>query len=88
VSASEPDLDGSETVDELLEERNRLWEELQRRRSMEAEAAYWRARAEDIEKSRWWKLGKPVRLAKKLRENPVTALEDLAHDLRVRRRGR
>jgi hypothetical protein len=88
VSASEPDLDRSETVDELLEERNRLWEELQRRRSMEAEAAYWRARAEDIEKSRWWKLGKPVRLAKKLRENPVTALEDLAHDLRVRRRGR
>jgi hypothetical protein len=88
VSAAEPDLDRSQTVDELLEERNRLWEELQRRRSMEAEAAYWRARAEDIEKSRWWKLGKPVRLAKKLRENPVTALEDLAHDLRVRRRGR
>jgi hypothetical protein len=88
VSASQPDIDRSETVEELLEERNRLWAELQWRRSMEAEAAYWRARAEDIEKSRWWKAGKPVRLVKKLRENPVTALEDLAHDLRVRRRGR
>jgi hypothetical protein len=55
---------------------------------MEAEAAYWRARAEDIEQSRWWKAGKPLRLIKRLRRDPVTALENLAHDLRVRRRGR
>jgi hypothetical protein len=88
VSAPQPDIDRPEAVEELLEERNRLWAELQRRRSMEAEAAYWRARAEDIEQSRWWKAGKPLRLIKRLRRDPVTALENLAHDLRVRRRGR
>jgi hypothetical protein len=77
-----------EAYEELLEERNRLWEELQRRRSMEEEAAYWRQRAEDIEGSRWWRAGKPLRVAKRLRADPVGTLESIAHDLRLRRRER
>jgi hypothetical protein len=88
VSASQPDIERSETVEELLDERNRLWAELQRRRSMDEEAAYWRKRAEDIEESRWWRAGRPLRLAKRLKADPVGTLETLAHDLRLRRRGR
>jgi hypothetical protein len=86
VSASGPDIERSEAFEELLEERNRLWEELQRRRSMEEEAAYWRQRAEDLEGSRWWRAGFPLRVAKRLRSDPVGTLEGIAHDLRLRRR--
>jgi len=84
--SAQPDIERTESLEELLEERNRLWDELQKRRSMEEEAAYWRARAEDIERSRWWKAGKPLRLMKRLREDPVVALRNLTHDLSVRRR--
>jgi hypothetical protein len=73
---------------EALEERNRLWEELQRQRALEADLAYWRARAEDIERSRWWRLGKPLRLAKRLVANPADTLEELSYGIRDRRRGR
>jgi hypothetical protein len=73
---------------EALEERNRLWEELQRQRALEADLAYWRARAEDIERSRWWRLGKPLRLAKRLLANPADTLEELSYGIRDRRRGR
>jgi hypothetical protein len=73
---------------EALEERNRLWEELQRQRALEADLAYWRARAEDIERSSWWRLGKPLRLAKRLLANPADTLEDLSYGIRDRRRGR
>ena len=73
---------------EALEERNRLWEELQRQRALEADLAYWRARAEDIERSRWWRAGKPLRLAKRLLANPADTLEELSYGIRDRRRGR
>ena len=73
---------------EALEERNRLWEELQRQRALEADLAYWRARAEDIERSRWWRLGKPLRLAKRLLATPADTLEELSYGIRDRRRGR
>lgn len=73
---------------EALEERNRLWEELQRQRALEADLAYWRARAENIERSRWWRLGKPLRLAKRLLANPADTLEELSYGIRDRRRGR
>lgn len=81
---SEP---GQQAYDELLAERNRLWEELQRQRSLEQEAEYWRDYAAGIERSRWWKLGKPLRLAKRLRENPAQTLEEASYELRRRDRG-
>jgi hypothetical protein len=86
VSTPEQDIEQSEAFQELLDERNRLWAELQRRRSMEDEASYWRGRAEDIERSRWWRAGLPLRVAKRLRSDPVGTLESIAHDLRLRRR--
>jgi hypothetical protein len=54
------------SYEELLEERNRLWEELQRRNAMEEDLAYWRGRAADIERSRWWRAGEPLRELKRL----------------------
>lgn len=73
---------------EALEERNRLWGELQRKNAVEADLAYWRARASDVEQSRWWRLGKPLRLAKRLIANPADTLEELSYGIRDRRRGR
>jgi hypothetical protein len=78
----------AQALAEALEERNRLWEELQRQRALEADLAYWRARAENIERSRWWRLGKPLRLAKRLLANPADTLEELSYGIRDRRRGR
>jgi hypothetical protein len=66
-------------IREVLEERNRLWEELQRRASAEEELDYWRRRAHDIERSRWWRAGKPFRVAKRALRDPQAALEVLAH---------
>ena len=37
-----------EALAAALDERNRLWDELQRRNSTEADAEYWRTRAQDI----------------------------------------
>ena len=73
---------------EALEERNRLWEEVQRRREVEEDLAYWRARAQDIERSRWWRAGAPLRLAKRIMNDPPGTFEQLAYGLRERRRGR
>jgi hypothetical protein len=75
-------------LDELLKERSRLWEELQRRRAVEADLDYWRARARDIESSRWWRAGAPFRLAKRVLQDPSTTLEEIAFRLKERRRDR
>jgi hypothetical protein len=87
---STPQHDGqlSAAYEELLEERNRLWEELQECRSMEEEAVYWRQRAQDIEGSRWWRAGMPFRVAKRLKSDPAGTLSDIAHDLHFGRRDR
>jgi hypothetical protein len=84
--SAEPDREHAESSDDLLEERNRLWAELQERASMEEEAAFWRSRAEDIERSRWWRLGRPLRLVRRLRDDAPGTLDAIAHDLRLRRR--
>jgi hypothetical protein len=76
-----------EALAELTDERNRLWAELQSRNAMEADLDYWRGRASDIERSRWWKAGKPLRLMKSLRRNPAGVLEGQAAKIRRRRRG-
>jgi hypothetical protein len=76
-----------EALAEAIEERNRLWAELQRKNSVEADLEYWRRRATDLERSRWWRLGKPFRVMKKLRRDPAGMLEGRAHKIRKRRRG-
>jgi hypothetical protein len=72
-------------LEEALEERNRLWEELQQRESQEEDLAYWRDRAQDIERSRWWRAGRPLRLAKRAVRDPTAALEALARRLSPKR---
>jgi hypothetical protein len=84
--SAEPDREHRESFDAVLNERNRLWAELQERASMEEEAAFWRSRVEDIERSRWWRLGKPFRLLRRLRDDAPGTLDAIAHDLRLRRR--
>ncbi len=76
-----------EALAEAIEERNRLWSELQRKNAVEADLAYWRRRATAIERSRWWKLGFPLRYAKKFRRDPAGMLEGRAAAIRRRRRG-
>ena len=69
-----------------LEERNRLWHELQERSSAEQDLAYWRQRASDIEQSRWWRAGFPLRYLKRFLEDPAGMLEGRAHAIRRGRR--
>jgi hypothetical protein len=76
-----------EALEAAVEERNRLWEELQRKNATEAEAEYWRTRAQDIERSRWWRAGFPLRYAKRFLSDPAGMLEGRAAAIRRRRRG-
>jgi hypothetical protein len=76
-----------EALDEVVAERNRLWAELQRRNAMEADLEYWRARASDIERSRWWRMGFPLRYMKRFKKDPAGMLEGRAAAIRRRRRG-
>jgi hypothetical protein len=76
-----------EALAAATEERNRLWAELQRKNSAEAEAQYWRARASDIERSRWWRAGFPLRYLKRFAGDPAGMLEGRAAAIRRRRRG-
>ena len=69
-----------------VEERNRLWAELQEKNATEAEADYWRKRASDIERSRWWRAGFPLRYLKRFRSDPAGMLEGRAAAIRRRRR--
>ena len=54
---------------------------------MEADLEYWRGRAADIERSRWWKLGFPLRYMKRFKRDPAGMLEGRAAAIRRRRRG-
>jgi hypothetical protein len=76
-----------EALQQALEERNRLWDELQRKNAVEADLEYWRGRATDIERSRWWKAGFPLRYLKRFVNDPAGMLEGRAHAIRRRRRG-
>ena len=91
---SEPALDpderarrAEEALAAAVEERNKLWSELQEKNAAEADAEYWRGRASDIEQSRWWKLGFPLRYAKRFVNDPAGMLEGRAAAIRRRRRG-
>jgi hypothetical protein len=76
-----------EALEEVVAERNRLWAELQRRNAVEADLEYWQGRASDIERSRWWRLGFPLRYLKRFRKDPAGMLEGRAAAIRRRRRG-
>lgn len=76
-----------EALAAAVEERNRLWAELQRQNATEADAEYWRDRAADIERSRWWKAGFPLRYVKRFVSDPAGMLEGRAAAIRRRRRG-
>jgi hypothetical protein len=80
-------VDSPDPLQEALEERTRLWEELQRKNAMEADLEYWRQRASDIEGSRWWRAGFPLRYVKRFVKDPAGMLEGRAHAIRRRRRG-
>jgi hypothetical protein len=91
---SEPAVDSEErarqaerALEEAIAERNRLWDLLQRQRSLEQEAEYWRSYAQGIERSRWWRAGKPLRFLKRLVKDPAAAIHDASYDLRHRGRG-
>lgn len=49
---------------QALEERNRLWAELQRRTAKDREAEHWRRRLEGLEDSLSWRITLPLRTAK------------------------
>jgi hypothetical protein len=76
-----------EALAAAVEERNRFWAELQRRNATEAEAEYWRQRVTDLERSRWWRAGFPLRYLKRFVNDPAGMLEGRAAAIRRRRRG-
>jgi hypothetical protein len=68
-----------------LAERNRLWEELQRRTAQERELEHLRRRLAEIEGSAWWRAGAPLRLLRRALADPVLAVEVLLARLRALR---
>lgn len=76
-----------EALARAIEDRNRLWAELQEKNAVEADLEYWKGRAADIERSRWWRAGFPLRYLKRFVDDPAGMLEGRAHAIRRRRRG-
>jgi hypothetical protein len=76
-----------EALERATEERNRLWAELQKKNATEADLEYWQGRVADIERSRWWRAGFPLRYLKRFVDDPAGMLEGRAHAIRRRRRG-
>ena len=71
-------------LDEAIAERNRLWEELQRRNANEHELDYYRRMHADITGSLSWRLTEPLRALTRFARDPAGALKRLAR--RVLRR--
>jgi len=69
-------------LEQALEERARLWGELQLHHSQEREVEYLRRRLTEVEGSGWWRLGRPLRLASKAVRDPGMALKVLYAYLR------
>jgi hypothetical protein len=78
----------NEALEQAIKERNQLWSELQRKNALEADLEYWKRRAADIERSRWWRAGFPLRYLKRLVHDPAGMLEGRAHAIRRRRRAK
>jgi len=62
-----------QALEHALEERSRLWAELQLHRSQERELEHLRRRLTEVEGSVWWRLGGPLRLAPKAIRDPGMA---------------
>lgn len=77
-----------ESLERAIEERNRLWAELQEKNAVEADLEYWKSRAADMERSRWWRAGFPLRYLKRFVDDPAGMLEGRAFAIRRRRRGK
>ena len=72
-------LNAEAALEEALAERNRLWEELHKRKGQEREAAHYRSLYEQLASSLSWKLTKPLRMGKWLvRELPRKARRFIA----------
>jgi seryl-tRNA synthetase len=67
-----------QALEEALAERNRLWEELNRRKAQDRELAYQTQVAEDMASSLSWRLTTPLRLAMQIRRDPVKTLKAIA----------
>ena len=74
-----------EALQAALEERNRLWEQLQAREASERELEYWRRHASAMETSLSWRITAPLRLAERGLRDPVSALRAVARRLRALR---
>lgn len=66
-------------LQQALEERNRLWEEVQRLRAEDRELDYWRGRALEMEASLGWRV---TALLRRLRRDPVGFAKAVARRLR------
>jgi len=88
ISPEERAIRAEAALAETLEERNRLWNELQANRSDAHELEHWRGRTAEIEASRWWRAGAPLRLASKVIRDPGMAVKVLSWRLSQARRGR
>ena len=86
LTAEERAVRAEAALEAALQERNQLWAELQERHATDQDLAFWHDRAKDIERSRWWRAGAPLRLAKRALADPAAALSDSASALRERRR--
>ena len=82
ITPEERDARAEQALEQVLEERSRLWAELQLHHSQERELEHLRLRLAEVEGSTWWRLGAPVRLASKAVRDPVMALKVLYAYLR------
>lgn len=69
---------------DALAERNRLWEQLQFNRAHDHELTDLRQRLTSIEQSRWWRLGMPLRIARRAAGDPSWLLLVILSRLRSR----
>ncbi len=82
ISADDRASRAEQALEQALEERSRLWGELQLHHSQERELEYLRRRLAEVEGSTWWRLGAPLRLASKAVRDPVMAVKVLYAYLR------
>jgi hypothetical protein len=73
-------------LEEVLEERNRLWEELNRRAAQEHELDHLRATVRAMEGSLSWRVTRPLRAGKRFVEADLPRLRERLRERRARRR--
>ena len=66
----------SARIDELLDERARLWEEVHRLRAERREVEHYRQQAEYVTNSLSWRITAPLRIGKRLKLKVQRQLEE------------